>query len=199
MFRSGLVATLSALVLTGCVTSYAYRNDAGQGDYYYSEPDIDDSDLYGLPYGGYGYSYGPGAWYGGYGRWSYYGGYGFPYFYPYGDGDRRHHHGGGRHHNPPPAGGGGNPPPGGGGPLTEHDNDGNSNDFWFDPRRGRRHAVTPQIGTPAPGMPSQGGMPHVRPTPSAPTPMPRAMPRPAPSAPVRTERPEREFRREPAR
>ena len=190
MFRSGLVATLSALVLTGCVTSYTYRNQAGEGDYYYSEPDIGDSDLYGLPYGGYGY--GPGGWYGVY---SYYG---FPYFFPYDDRyGRRGHHGGGHRPPPPPPPGGGRPP-GGGGPQTDHDNDDASNDFWYDPRRGRRRIVTPQVASPMPGMPAQGGMPRVRPAPSPmPAPTPRMTPPPAPPMPARAERPEREFRREP--
>ena len=113
MFRPGLVATLSALILTGCVSSYAYRDGDG-GDYYYSEPEIEYYDIYGRPYGIIGYGY-PGGWYGHFG-------YFFGPYYPYWRHDYRYGHPGyghwppygppyrpPSHHRPP------NTPPGDGG------------------------------------------------------------------------------------
>ena len=96
MSRLGLVATLSALILTGCVSPYAYRAGDG-GDYYYASPEVEYYDAYGMPYGTFGYGY-PGGWYGsfgygfGYGSPLPYSQYGFPYWgyggayygYPYG-------------------------------------------------------------------------------------------------------------------
>ena len=80
MSRLGLVATLSALILTGCVTSYTYRDGPG-GDYYYTEPRVEYYDVYGYPYGSIGYGY-PGGWYGHFGfgfGYMPYSRYGFPY------------------------------------------------------------------------------------------------------------------------
>jgi hypothetical protein len=103
MFRPGLLATLSALILTGCVSSYAYRDGDG-GDYYYSEPEVEYYDVYGRPYGIIGYGY-PGGWYAHFGyfygpyypHWRYghrYGGYyGYPPYYD--------HHRYPPHHRPP--------------------------------------------------------------------------------------------------
>jgi len=98
MSRLGLVATLSALILTGCVSPYAYRAGDG-GDYYYASPEVEYYDAYGMPYGTIGYGY-PGGWYGSFGYGFGYGfgsplpysRYGFPYWgyggayygYPYG-------------------------------------------------------------------------------------------------------------------
>lgn len=96
MSRLGLVATLSALILTGCVSPYAYRGGDG-GDYYYASPEVEYYDPYGMPYGTLGYG-APGGWYGSFGYGFGYGGplpysrYGFPYWgyggayygYPYG-------------------------------------------------------------------------------------------------------------------
>jgi hypothetical protein len=65
MFRLGPLATLSALILTGCVSTYAYREGDG-GDYYYSEPRVEYYDVYGRPWGSIGYGY-PGSWYGSFG------------------------------------------------------------------------------------------------------------------------------------
>ena len=91
MSRLGLLATLSALILTGCVTSHSYRSGHG-GDYYYAEPRIDHYGIDGYPYGSIGYGY-SGGWYGQYGfGFGYipYSRYGFPhgasgyhYGYPY--------------------------------------------------------------------------------------------------------------------
>jgi hypothetical protein len=84
MIRKELLPALLAL-LAGCATGYDYR--AGNGDYYYGQPQVDYQD-----YGDFGYGY-PGGWsgmlgygmgYGGYGYGPY--GYGYPYFYPYGYG-----------------------------------------------------------------------------------------------------------------
>lgn len=98
MSRLGLVATLSALILTGCVSPYAYRTGDG-GDYYYASPEVEYYDAYGMPYGTLGYG-SQGGWYGsfgygfgyGYGSPLPYSHYGFPYWgyggayygYPYG-------------------------------------------------------------------------------------------------------------------
>jgi hypothetical protein len=109
MLRLGLLATLSALILTGCVSTYGYRTDQG-GDYYYAEPSVDYYDGYGAPYGSLGYGY-PGGWYGsiGYGfgfgggytpysRHGFpYGYYGYRYGYPYSYYPHRRP----QHHRPP--------------------------------------------------------------------------------------------------
>lgn len=83
MFRPGLLATLSALILTGCVSTYAYR-EGESGDYYYSEPQVEYYDVYGRPWGTIGYGY-PGGWYGSfgylYGDYLPYSRFGFPYGY----------------------------------------------------------------------------------------------------------------------
>jgi hypothetical protein len=87
MSRLGLLATFSALILTGCVSSYTYRDGPGGGDYYYAEPQIQYRDVYGMPYAGLGYD---GGWYGRFGYGFGYGAlpyshYGFPYWGgPYG-------------------------------------------------------------------------------------------------------------------
>ena len=65
MFRLGLLATLSATILTGCVSTYGYQADQG-GDYYYAEPSLNDYDPYGGPYSSIGYGY-PSGWYGSFG------------------------------------------------------------------------------------------------------------------------------------
>ena len=196
MFRSGLVATLSALTLTSCVTAYTYRNEAGQGDYYYSEPRIEGV----APYGGFGY--GPGGWYGTFG-YGFYPWFGNPYLFPfdgggpYRDPEHRHRHGGGHRHPPPPPGGG--QPPGGGRPPADRDGDGDredSADFWHDPRFGARRRPGPVVANPSTQMP--GGAPHLRPHPMpspgmAPAPMPRMeMPRPPSALVERTERESRQ-------
>jgi len=84
MFRLGLLATLFATILTGCVSTYGYRTDQG-GDYYYAEPSVEYYDAYGGPYGSIGYGY-PGGWYGSFGYgfgfgYTPYSRYGFPYGY----------------------------------------------------------------------------------------------------------------------
>jgi hypothetical protein len=101
MFRLGLVATLSALILTGCVSTYAYRDGDG-GDYYYSDPEIEYYGGYGYPYSTIGYGY-PRGWHGSFGY-----GYGYgPYLYfpphywrphPYHRQHDRHRY---LHHHPP--------------------------------------------------------------------------------------------------
>lgn len=111
VFRPGLLATLAALIVTGCVSTYGYRTDQG-GDYYYAEPSVDYYyDGYGAPYGSIGYGY-YGGWYGnvGYGfggGYTPYSRYGFPYnYYGYRNGypyylyRRPPHHR--PHHRPPP-------------------------------------------------------------------------------------------------
>ena len=129
MFRLGLLATLAALILTSCVSTYGYRSGEG-ADYYYAEPSIDYYDGYGRPYGSIGYGY-PGGWYGsfgygfgygyGYTPYSHHGfpygydnyRYGYPYsYYPYPYRRPPHHHRPPHHRpptNPPPPG---TPPPG---------------------------------------------------------------------------------------
>lgn len=160
MFRLGLLATLSATILTGCVSPYGYRTDQG-GDYYYAEPSVDYYDPYGGPYSSIGYGY-PDGWYGsfgygfGYGRtpysrygfpYGYYGNrYGYPYsYYPY-------PHRRPPHHRPPHTVPPGTPPPGvivGNDPPPDSgprpgDRDGGP---WR--HLDRRH---PPIGNPPPGV-----------------------------------------------
>ncbi len=162
MFRLGLLATLSALILTGCVSSYAYRDDEG-GDYYYSEPSVQYHDVYGAPYGSIGYGY-PGSWYGSFGYGFGYGHtpysrfgfpyhydnyrYGFPYsYYPYPH--RRPHHPRPPNVIPPgtPPPGVIDPPPGNGGPqIGDRDRDGGP---WRHLDRRRR----PVDAIPMPGSP----------------------------------------------
>lgn len=162
MFRLGLLATLSALILTGCVSTYTYRDDAG-GDYYYSEPSVQYHDVYGGPYSSIGYGY-PGGWYGGLGFGFGYGHtpysrfgfpfgydnyrYGYPYsYYPYPY--RR-----ARHPRPPyvmppgtlPPGVIVTPPGGNGGPqVVDHDREGGP---WRHLERRRRPGTTPPSGGP---------------------------------------------------
>lgn len=77
MTRMKWVAIAAALLLlSGCVSDYAYRG--GSGDYYYSRPST--QYVYGAPYGSLGYGY-PGGWYGSIGYGYGYGGYGYPYRY----------------------------------------------------------------------------------------------------------------------
>ncbi|MES2671519.1 MAG: hypothetical protein V4673_14035 [Pseudomonadota bacterium] len=152
MFRLGLLATLSALILTGCVSTYAYRDDQG-GDYYYSEPSVQYHDVYGAPYSSIGYGY-PGGWYGSFGYGFGYGHtpysrfgfpyrydnyrYGFPYsYYPYPH--RRPHHPRPPHVTPP-----GTPPPGT--QIGDRDRDGGP---WRHLDRRRR----PVDAIPMPGSP----------------------------------------------
>lgn len=163
MFRLGLLATLSATILTGCVSTYGYRTDQG-GDYYYAEPSVSYYDAYGGPYSSIGYGY-PGGWYGhfGYGfgytpysRYGFpygYGGYqyGYPYSYtpyPY---RRPHRHRPPNHRPPPP----GTPPPGviidppdGSGPRLG-DRDGGP---WRHLDRRRPPVATPQPAIPGVAM-----------------------------------------------
>lgn len=120
MFRIGLLATLSALILTGCVSTYGYRTDQG-GDYYYAEPSVDYYDPYDGPYSSIGYGY-PGGWYGSFGYgfgYSHtpYSHYGFPYGnyggrhgYPYSY--FPHSHRRSPHRRPPHTLPPGTPPPG---------------------------------------------------------------------------------------
>lgn len=155
MFRLGLLATLSATILTGCVSTYGYRTDQG-GDYYYAEPSVDYYDVYGGPYSSIGYGY-PGGWYGSFGYgfgfgYTPYSRYGFPYYdayrygypysyYPYPH--RRPPH----HRPPPPPGtppGGIIDPPGGSGPRV-----GNRDGGPWRHLDGRR----PYIATPQPAVP----------------------------------------------
>jgi hypothetical protein len=211
MSRLGLLATLSALILTGCVTSYTYRDGPG-GDYYYAEPRVEHYDVYGYPYGSIGYGY-PAGWYGHFGfgfGYMPYSRYGFPYgafgyrsgypygFYPY----WRYTHRPPRH-RPPGGHGPGNGPgngPGGGPRFT--DNEGGP---WRNLDRFRNREHRPQnpgggntpgggVQNPRPPVSLQGGTPVRRPRIEAPRPSIDA-PRPRPAMPARTERPERAFRR----
>jgi len=68
MIRKLVLPAIAAVLLSGCVTDYAYRGGA-QGDYYYGRPSTQ-----------YRYDGGYGAYPYGYGRF----GYGYPYSYPYG-------------------------------------------------------------------------------------------------------------------
>lgn len=159
MFRLGLLATFSALILTGCVSTYAYRGADG-GDYYYSEPSVQYHDVYGAPYSSIGYGY-PGGWYGslgygfGYGHVPYsrfgfpygYGNYryGYPYsYYPYPY--RRPHPPRPPYVTPPgtPPPGVIDPPPGNGGPQIG-DRDGGP---WRHLDRRRRPEAIPMPGSP---------------------------------------------------
>ena len=170
MFRLGLLATLSALILTGCVSTYAYRDDDG-GDYYYSEPSVQYHDVYGGPYSSIGYGY-PGGWYGGFGFGFGYGHtpysrfgfpfgydnyrYGYPYsYYPY-------PHRRPRHPRPPYVTPPGTPPPGvivtppggnGGPPVVDHDREGGP---WRHLDQRRRPGILPPGGPgnqpPPPGV-----------------------------------------------
>ena len=176
MFRLGLLATLSATILTGCVSTYGYQADQG-GDYYYAEPSLNDYDPYGGPYSSIGYGY-PSGWYGsfgygfgyGYNRHSRYGfpygnyggHYGYPYsYYPYPHRRPPNHR---PPHRPRPPG---TPPPdvivdpphgGTGGPRLG-DRDGGP---WRHLERRRPPVATPQPGIPVsvmPGSPpSQGAV-----------------------------------------
>ena len=162
MFRLGLLATLSALILTGCVSTYAYRDDAG-GDYYYSEPSVQYHDVYGGPYSSIGYGY-PSGWFGslgfgfGYGhtpysRFGYPFGYdnyrygnpywGHPYsYYPYPH--RRPRHPRPPYTTPPgtPPPGVIDPPPGNGGPqIGDRDGDRNGGPWRHLDRRRRPEAI----------------------------------------------------------
>lgn len=76
MTRTKWAAIAATLLLSGCVSDYAYRG--GSGDYYYSRPGT--QYVYGAPYSSLGYGY-PGGWYGRVGLGF---GYGSPYGYPYG-------------------------------------------------------------------------------------------------------------------
>lgn len=211
MSRLGLLATLSALILTGCVTSYTYRDGPG-GDYYYAEPRVEYDDVYGYPYGSIGYGY-PAGWYGHFGfgfGYMPYSRYGFPYgafgyrsgypygYYPY----WRYTHRPPRH-RPPVGPGPGNGPgsgPGGGPRFT--DNEGGP---WRNLDRFRNREHRPQnpgggsmpgggVSNPRAPVSLQGGTPVRRPRIEAPRPSMDA-PRPRPAMPARTERPERAFRR----
>lgn len=210
MFRLGLVATLSALILTGCVSTYAYRDGDG-GDYYYSDPDIEYYDAYGQPYGTIGYSY-PRGWYGSIGY-----GYGYaPYLYypPYYWHPRRHHrppYG----HQPPPPGPppgvivnppGGNPPGGGGGNFRnrDHDREGGPWRNLDDIVRRRKpppESPPPGVITGTPRTPVSVSQPSRRmpsPSPGASNPPPRPRmeaPRPSPPPGGRIGPQERESRR----
>ena len=205
MFRLGLLATLTALILTGCVSQYSYRSESG-GDYYYAEPSIDDYDLYGAPNGSIGYGY-PGGWSGGftfgfgsrlpYLRYGYpYGYYGHPYRYPYyGPRIRRTPPPGGGNHNPP--GGGNNNPPGGGGPVVDN---GDDHIPWRDLegiRRRRQTPDRPEVNDDAPGMVGRVRHAPVSMPERSSAPRPRMeMPRSQPAMPRRSERPERESGRD---
>lgn len=213
MSRLGLLATLSALILTGCVTSYTYRDGPG-GDYYYAEPRVEYYDVYGYPYGSIGYGY-PAGWYGhfgfGFGNLPYsrygfpYSAYGYRYGYPYGVYPYwRYTHRPPRH-RPPGGPGPGNGPgngPGGGPRFT--DNEGGP---WrnLDRFRNREHRpVTPGGGGTPPAVVVRERRAPISLPDSSPSPRPRIeaprarmidTPRPRPSMPARSERPEREFRR----
>jgi hypothetical protein len=210
MFRLGLVATFSALILTGCVSTYAYRDGDG-GDYYYSDPQIDYYDAYGYPYSTIGYGY-PRGWYGSIGY-----GYGYaPYLYypPYYWHPRRDHRPPYRHHQPSPPGSPpgvivdppGGDPPGGGGNFRnrDHDREGGPWRHLEDVANRRRSPQPPPPGvvggaqrTPAPVSQPARRMPQPAPGASNPPPRPR-MESPRPSAPPggRIEPRERELRRD---
>lgn len=211
MSRLGLLATLSALILTGCVTSYTYRDGPG-GDYYYAEPRVEYYDVYGYPYGSIGYGY-PAGWYGhfgfGFGYMPYsrygfpYGAYGYRSGYPYGYYPYwRYTHRPPRH-RPPGGPGPGNGPgngPGGGPRFTDSEGGPWRN---LDRFRNREHRpVNPgggntpggQVANPRAPVSVSGGKPLQRPRIEAPRPRVDA-PRPRPAMPARSERPEREFRR----
>lgn len=202
MSRLGLVATLSALILTGCVTSYTYRDGPG-GDYYYAEPRVEHYDAYGYPYGSIGYGY-PAGWYGhfgfGFGYMPYsrygfpYGAFGYRHGYPYGHFPYwRYTHRPPRHR--PPGGPGPGSGPGGGPRFT--DNEGGP---WrnLDRFRNREHRpVRPGGGNNnPPGVVARERRAPISLPDASPPPRPRMeAPRPRPSTPARTGRPEREFRR----
>ncbi len=168
MFRLGLLATLSATILTGCVSSYGYRTDRG-GDYYYAEPSVDYYDVYGGPYSSIGYGY-PGGWYGSFGYgfgYTPYSRYGFPYGYggyrygyPYSYYPPPHRR---PHHRPPntlppgtlPPGVISNPPPGGGGPWLGDDSDQEGRPWRRIDRR------RPPVATPQPAIPGSQPRPGV--------------------------------------
>ncbi len=173
MFRPGLLATLSALILTGCVSPYTYRDDAG-GDYYYSEPQVEYYDVYGRPWGTIGYGY-PGGWYGSFGYlyghhlpysrfgfpYGYYGGYyGYPY-HPY-YGPPYFHHPYPQHRPPHPPGPPGNtprpPPPGGRPGIGDRDHDREGGPWRHLNELPRRRVAVPQPAIPGtPGMPGMPG------------------------------------------
>lgn len=212
MIRLGLLSTMAALALTGCVTTYGYRNDQG-GDYYYAEPSVEYNVLYGTPYGTIGYG-GPGGWYGSFGytfgsRYPY-GRYGYPYgywdvpfgWYPYSyyPGPIFHHRPHGHGPYPPPGPGHRPPPPGGGRPGPDivdrerHDNDGGP---W---RHLDRRVRSPgPIGNPPGGVirtprVAEGAQPMrtprvVQPPPGQPQSSPPPPPREAPRATPRFESP----------
>ena len=199
MLRIGpaiVLAAVAALGLSACATSYSYRNEPGNGDYYYAEPSVDYHFVYGAPYGSLGYGY-PGGWYGSFGyRFGFglpYSRYGFPYFgnpYPYyGYPYFGYRHDGHRHHRPYPPG---LPPPGvisprppgpGTGPrIGDGDPDGGP---W-------RHLgrVRPRIKTPQPGI-DMGRQQWEAPPGPAPLQRPRIE---GPRQPVATPQPSIEFR-----
>jgi hypothetical protein len=170
MFRIGLLATLSATILTGCVSTYGYRADDG-GDYYYAEPSVDYYDAYGGLYNSIGYGY-PGGWYGSFGYGfgfghTPYSRYGFPYGY---DGYRYGYpyayfpypHRRPRHHRPPNTLPPGTLPPGviidpahGSDPrLGDRDREGGPWRHLNDARRPRFATPQPAIadGLPRPGV-----------------------------------------------
>lgn len=204
MFRLGLLATLSALILTGCVSTYAYRDGDG-GDYYYSDPEIEYYGAYGQPYSTIGYGY-RGGWYGSIGY-----GYGYaPYFYypPY-YWHPRHHHRPPYGHQPPrgvivnPPGG--HPPGGGGGNFRnrDHDREGGPWRNLDDIVRRRKPPDPPPPGvvTGKPRTPVSVSQPSRRmpsPSPGASNPPPRPRmdaPRPSPPPGGRIGPQERESRR----
>lgn len=208
MFRLGLLATLSALILTGCVSTYAYRDGDG-GDYYYSDPEIEYYDAYGQPYSTIGYGY-PRGWYGSIGY-----GYGYaPYLYypPHYWHPRRHHHPPYGHQPPPgPPPGvivnppGGNPPGGGGGNFRnrDHDREGGPWRHLDEIARRRKPPDPPPPGviTGTPRQPVSVSQPSRRmpsPSPGASNPPPRPRmeaPRPSPPPGGRIGPQERESRR----
>lgn len=193
------LATLAIFALTGCVTSYSYRNDAGGGDYYYAEPSvdyrfIDDGLMYGYPYGSWGYGH-PGGWYGSFGyRLGFgmpYSRYGFSYFgYPYYDpyfgypyyGYPYHPH---RHHRPQPPGSTTPPVTTPRPPTTRPwigDNDGDGEPDGD--ARWRRDGIRPRIKTPQPAInmgrqweAPPGAEPRLRPRTERPRPV--AVPQPS--------------------
>ena len=191
MSRLGLLATFSALILTGCVSSYTYRDGNG-GDYYYAEPQIEYRDVYGMPYLGLGYDSG---WYGrfgygfGYGALPYshdgfpywggpYGYYGGPSgyyggFYPPVYWHHRDHDGDHRPHRPRPPG----PlPPGTLPPGVILDPPGTPNPGDIAQNGTERPTASKPLPRPRwrvsepgqpgqPGVPLQGGQPRIRPMP----------------------------------
>lgn len=194
MSRLGLLATFSALILTGCVSSYAYRDGGNGGDYYYAEPEVEYRDVYGMPYVGLGYD---GGWYGRFGYGFGYGAlpyshYGFPYwggpygyyggpfgyyggFYPPVYWHHRDHDGDHRPHRPRPPG----PlPPGTLPPGVILDPPGTPNPGDIAQNGAQRPIASKPMPRPRlrvsepgqpgqPGAPLQGGQPRIRPMPGA--------------------------------